>query len=217
MKKVIYTVIVGDYDIIKPPLVKNSNWKYIVLKNNHSISDLNGWDEVIDFNDDKIIDPRILSRKPKILPHYYLSNFNYSIYHDANIQINYNPDVLFNLYKKFDMALGAHPGRNCVYKECLRCKEIGKDSIENIVRMENFLRMNNFPRKNGLTSNGVLFRWNNNKVNELMEYWWQFIENFTYRDQLSLGYAISQYPNIKIKINSKALYSNGSFKKNSHL
>ena len=200
MKKAVYTVVIDDYDVVKPPLYKNRFWTYIVLKYNHNISDFNGWDEVIDISDYDNLGSRILSRKPKILPHIYLPEYNYTIYHDANIQINYNPDKLLGYFKKFDITLNIHPKRDCVYEECKRCINVNKDKIENINKIEKFLIDNQFPKNKGLTGNGILLRWNNKKVERLMEYWWQFIVNYSYRDQLSFIYAKEQYPDLKIKI-----------------
>lgn len=48
-----------------------------------------------------------------------------------------------------------------------------------------------FPEHYGLTENSIIYRnHNSDKIISIMDEWWQFIENYSKRDQLSLFYIL---------------------------
>ncbi|PKL73860.1 MAG: hypothetical protein CVV29_01220 [Methanobacteriales archaeon HGW-Methanobacteriales-2] len=82
-KKVVYTAITGGYDDLVTPEYVNEDWDYICFTDTDIESDF--WQ--IKQMDDVNVDPVRKSKKYKILPHYYLPEYDYSLYIDGNCVI----------------------------------------------------------------------------------------------------------------------------------
>jgi len=82
---VIYTVQVGDRDEVRQPEIIDPRFDYILFSDQHIGEQLGVWQvRGFDYQND---DPTIRSRYPKILPHRLLSDYDASLYIDANISI----------------------------------------------------------------------------------------------------------------------------------
>ena len=59
------------------------------------------------------------TRKIKIFPHYFLKGIDESLYIDANISLEKDPNYLFDKYldDQNHLAIARHPLRNCLYNE----------------------------------------------------------------------------------------------------
>lgn len=131
-KKVIYTVIAGNYDsLLKQPNV--DGYDFICFTDNKELkSDL--WEireipqELNDLTDVK------KNRCIKILAHKYLPEYDFSIYIDGNISIlgDVNEFVKNNCNEKDGYVfIGKHPyGRKCIYDEAVALIELKKDKKE---------------------------------------------------------------------------------------
>lgn len=208
-------MITGNYDTIRPPIEKHPHWDFVLLKHKYNSVHIDGWDRVIDIEDQDNMGMKYLSRKPKILPHRYL-DYDYTIYHDANMQLLIDPEELYKKYGQYDVTVGKHPKTNCVYKEVRKVIRLKKDSSQNVNMLKDFLRRSGYPANNGMTSNGFLLRRNNDKVKRMMEEWWQMITKFSYRDQLSFMYVKENRPEINIKITEPFYKNRNIVKFNKH-
>ena len=191
----VYTAIFGPYDglIAQPKLpgfdficftdqrFKSNHWKIITC-------------EPI------LSDPTRESRRYKINPHLFLSDYDISIYIDGNFLIK--GDLLHLIessLSSLNMAVFDHnqteDARNCIYEEfdaLVKLSEEGhnKDSIELMNRQINSYKEANYPAQNGLISSGCLIRKHNEKeVIKTMEFWWNEIEKGSKRDQLSFNFS----------------------------
>ena len=83
--KVIYTCLTGGYDKLLQPKVIDNHFDYICFTNDQYENNVGIWQirQMHIATDNNTI----LSRYPKILPHKFLAEYEYSIYMDANIQI----------------------------------------------------------------------------------------------------------------------------------
>ncbi len=184
---VVYTTIFGDYDELLDPKEKFDGCDFICFTDQTTIkSDI--WD--IKFVKDYDLPPNLMNRKYKILPHLFLSNYDKSLYIDANILILNNPLELANQYLSIsDFALPKHFARNCIYEEAKECVITGKSKFIETNKQIEFYRYNGFPKKYGLGENNILFR--NHKCENIintMNEWWHELLTHTTRDQLSLFY-----------------------------
>lgn len=186
---VVYTALTGDYDVLNEPeyimdgmdyicftdsVNRTSKvWKFVELKN----SDLS------DFQ---------LSRHPKILPHLYLPQYDYSIYLDAKLmEIGDMRDYIALYEKNSPMLCFPHFVRDCVYEEAKECIRLRNDTQENIERQMNYYREEGFPEHAGLIDAACMVRKHNDPlVRRTMETWWEELIRWNgKRDQLSFNYA----------------------------
>ena len=193
-KTIIYTVITGNYDTIKQPLVVEEGVEYILFTNNPEIKDARVWKVVqIPFEQWQGRTERenniLLSRKVKMLPHKYLPEVaEWSIYIDADMVIK-RPltELLNNLHSETLFAAFRH-------SYCKSVQEEIEDLLaKNMVQPEQVKEQWNkyvewgFRDDLGISENGLLIRKHNNQhVQSLMELWWSEYQQGCLRDQVSL-------------------------------
>ena len=205
----IYTVLVGGYDAISNPIVIEPNVDYICFVDRMHIDNMVSDVWRFEVVDEPIKDNGRLSRYPKILPHKtILSNYDYSLYIDANVIINSE-----FIYSRIDelittgikVSMIKHPFRDCVYQEGYVCIAGLKGGWVDILRQLFFLKRKGIPKHSGLFEAGVIFRVHNDpEVIAMDEMWWNNFMRFSKRDQLSLVYAKD-----KNKINIEPFLSDG--------
>ena len=201
IKKVVYSVIIGDYDKI-PNFSKQKGYNYFLFSDKNYKN--TNWTII---HIPKLIEKMKLSqvkmtRYIKLFPHLFFKDYELSIYLDATFIIigDLNELLLRVLNPSFDLYFIQHPVRNKIFQEfktILRYKK-EKKKIISLVR-KRYIK-ENFTNKLRLTENNIIIRRHNKKkVINLMKAWWNEIKNYSYRDQFSLNYAIWK-SNINIKI-----------------
>ncbi len=220
-KLVVYTAIFGDYDDLIDPKEKFDGCDFICFTDQTTIkSDI--WDVIFVKECDFL--PNMMNRKYKILPHLFLSNYDQSLYVDANIIFLKNPLDLINQYLgNYDFILPKHFSRNCLYDEAKECVISGKSNFLKTTNQIEFYRYKGFPKNFGLGENNFLFRKHNSEnIIKIMNEWWQELLTHTQRDQLSLSYIIwknsidnlymFEFPinmnNFYVKVNHKNIHNN---------
>lgn len=210
-KKVVYTCILNDYDVLMDPIVVNREWDYICFSNSNVSS--NVWNvvsipddanfEIDDTTGDKIIlSPQKICRRIKINPHLYLKNYDISLWIDGSLQLKSDPEELLIRYFKNDFNIAAHPDRICAYREIDACVSAAKEKNEMLTKLWKKFEGEGFPKNMGLIQSGVLIRNNKNKdVIELNEKWWKMIKEYSHRDQLSFNYVVWKNPRLESCIN----------------
>jgi len=188
----IYTAIVGNYDNILQPKVVDPRFDYILFSNDIKEENIGVWQiRPIDYyNKDQIK----IARWVKTHPEELLQGYDFSIWMDANIQIEtdyiYKCSIDF-FNKKISISSIVHPERTCIYQEMFAVFFLNYESIKTILRWSNVLKRNHFPRNVGLNETGVLFRNHlSPKVMEIDRLWWSFINEYSRRDQLSFNYVL---------------------------
>ncbi len=83
-KLVIYTVIIDGYDTLKEPEFLDENCDYVCFTNDKKLTS-EIWQ--IRLIEETHLDNTRLQRMYKILPHRFLSEYEYSIYIDGNVRI----------------------------------------------------------------------------------------------------------------------------------
>lgn len=129
---------------------------------------------------DKFKSDRMNAKVPKVLPHLYLGNHDYSIWIDANLELLVSNEDLISLLGDDECMVFKHPYRKTINEEIKACKHL--DSVENI---------NYHANKEGvLAACGIIVRKNTEIVNSLNEKWWVEICAGSSRDQLSFPYTL---------------------------
>lgn len=186
MKIVVYTVIVGESDNLKP-----INKDYLSKADFYFFTD-----KPIAGTDYKTIGikietntPRQQSRLYKMVPNRYFKDYDYHIYLDGSFELMESPDALINKYlKEHDLAVFEHPYRFGLYEEADYCAFFKKELKDKINKQMEFIMSEGYPFGNGLTENGVILRRNNEKVREFNEFWFKHYTEFSTRDQLCFCY-----------------------------
>lgn len=196
IRKVVYTSLTGSIDKLKNPQFVLKGWDYICFSNDIVTTEKNNVWQIrsIPFNSKN---SRRLSRFAKIKAHEVLTNYDYSLYLDANVEI-VSDTILHRINQLIEedqlISLIPHPVRDCIYDEIQECIIIGKEFARPLKKIRNYLKENNYPKHFGLFENGLMLRKHNDpKMIELNNCWWDLYINFSQRDQVSLGFLMWKY------------------------
>lgn len=193
-KTLIYTIITGNYDTIKQPLVLEEGVEYVLFTNNPNIHNAGVWKVVqIPSQEWQGRTERenniLLSRKVKMLPHKYLpKECELSIYVDADMLIKEPLTQLSkDLHEETLFASCRHSYCKSVSEEINDLKAKGMVDaalIEN--QWQRYVEWG-FKDDLGISENGLLIRRHNDaRVTQLMEMWWEEYQKGCLRDQVSL-------------------------------
>lgn len=180
-KIVLYTVLMGAYEGLYP-----ARYSGICLTDS-DLKPAKGWEvRKIESADPS---PRRASRHPKMMPHKYFPDAEFTIYIDANVQLLRPPqDVIENLLKGRNMALFRHPERTCIYQEAEKCIKYKKADPSKVSEQLKFYQKKDFPPEFGLTACWVIVRRNHAEVRQFGRAWWAVYLRFSQRDQLSFDF-----------------------------
>lgn len=191
---VIYTVLVGGYDKLLQPKVVDDRFDYVLFTNDSNVTDNGNWSirqiPIVVENDNKR-----LSRYPKTHPETLLSEYKASLYIDANIQIQdqwvYDRFVeLYNQQIEFAGIKLVMTGRDCIYEHSFDMCQALLEHDYVAIKQCNKLHELGFPRHFGLNENNVLFRIHSERIKATDEEWWNWIQNYSPRDQFSFMYCL---------------------------
>lgn len=190
-KAVIYTVICGPYDTLKQPETVHPEFDYVCFTD-QEFQDSGTW-TIKPFV--RTAENRILTnRYHKMHPHILFPEYQYSVYIDGNIQIkgNHLYERILDLIKSDGFfSMPVHPYRECVYQEIQACLDTERDKTLRLWRYVSFLKNTNYPPHNGLNEACIIFREHHRRdIIQIMEAWWELLNTYSRRDQLSLPYVL---------------------------
>lgn len=220
-KIVIYTCITGDYDNLLEPYYMDPKCEYIIFSDQNIKSDI-----YKTFKIPKKIENMnniLINRYIKLHPHeIFEKEYDYSIYIDGNIQQISNLSAFINnINEEIGIAMHKHSVRNCIYEEAkaLKIQKKGNKKFinEQIKKYEN----EKFPPNYGMAeANVIVTDLNNNKSKKIFEDWWEeFINSKSMRDQVSLPYILWRN-NISMDLLTTLgsnVYNNPKLRKKRHL
>jgi GT2 family glycosyltransferase len=189
---VVYTAICNNYDVLKIPEFLCPDWDYVCFTDRAQYPGEHPW-QIRHFDYINEDDTRT-ARYVKTHPHIYFNNYEYSIWIDAHILVksNFIEEFLnsFIINQQLFAAI-PHPFRNCTYQEASICSQQEKDDKDTIEEQVTRYRQEGLPDELGLIETGVLIRkHNDSRVRKLHDLWWEQIEKYSKRDQLSVMFAL---------------------------
>lgn len=206
---VVYTVILGNYDILKELSNKEEGIDYICFTDapleskTWQIREIPKSIELLPYK--KI--PRCL----KTLPHLFLPEYQTSLWVDASIEILKDTHKFIKNNLKNSLAIARHPDRNCIYDEAVEILNRGKDRpIEIIPQVMEYSKAN-YPVKHGLVQTGIIIRKHNvAECKKFCEQWWNHISRHSHRDQMSFNYTLWENP-MKVDIFDPIVFTSEYF------
>lgn len=194
-KCVIYTCITGYYDRL--PLHEHVDFEsdYVCFTDNTELLRLKRYGvwqiRPLQFSD---LDNTRNQRWHKTHPHVLFPEYEESIFQDANITMRSGWIFEEIEKRKSDLLIPIHFERDCIYDEMQAVIEAKKDDESIVKQMENYLREDNFPFHYGLNETNLIYRRHNKpKIKDINENWWNFIRDYSKRDQLSLSYVLYKH------------------------
>jgi len=195
-KVVLYTAITGNCDKLVTHTYASKDFDYVFFYDDPPLkTDKDLW-ELRPQNAFQDPNPNRQAKYYKLMPHLLFPDHDYSVWVDGNWDIK-GPH-LENAVKAFissDIQISPvpHYERNCIYEEAETCLAQNKDDPKKIKRWLKHIKQNKYPANNGLFQMGIMIRRHNDpEVIELMEMWWNYIQQFSQRDQLSFCFSLWQ-------------------------
>lgn len=191
----IYTCVTGDYDAINEPFFDYNNVDYFFITDNEVKENESKW-RFININEyvDKNMSVINKNRYAKLNPHiFFQGKYDYSIYLDGNIEILSDLRTMINsVNDKYGIAMHNHRNRNCIYKETKLCILRGKGNKQYLKKQIEKYKKMKFPKEYGmLEANLIVVNLDNNEAEKLLKEWWnEFLETKSGRDQISLIYTL---------------------------
>jgi len=191
-KYVVYTAITKGYDILKEPLALwQKDASFVAFM--EEPQDMPGWE--IRPLPQQFTDPCRNAKIPKILPHRYFPDLQYSLWIDGSFLIKSKLSLEYIIKKHLqnhDLALFKNPLCNSIYEQAVYCLKFGVDRPGLIHRQMQRYADEGYRGDNGMVEGGVILRRHTSKVQELNEAWYGEIVNGSRRDQLSFNYVVDK-------------------------
>lgn len=188
----IFTAIVGDYDIISQPYTIDNDFDYILFSNDIQEKKIGVWRirNIPYSNDDKTR----VARWVKTHPEKILADYQASVWMDAALVINTHIvyQRIIELFKNnISVSSMWHAYRDCAYDESIEVALLGLEHENTVIKWMHFLAKEHYPEHQGLFETNVVYRKHTNpQVYQLDILWWNCIERYSRRDQLSFNYSL---------------------------
>lgn len=176
-----FTAIFSNYDTLHDPLIVSDGWKYYCFTDQDFKSDIY---QIIKMTP---IQARFMDRYIKLNPHLFLPNHYRSIWHDGSFTVNCD---LNTLHERFVIK---HPLHDCVYKEIDLCLKLKKDSVAKLEKARTELLAIDWPKESGCFANGLIGRVNDLATQQMNALWWEYLNEFTIRDQIFAPYLYKKF------------------------
>lgn len=184
---VVYTCVTGGYDDVSAPAEVDPSVNYVCFSDQPDRA-IKGWEMravPIEWGGGAKA-----NRYAKMHPHLLFPGHEKSVYVDGNIEVISGIRTLMDAALAHEpIALYEHPFRKSIFDEAEECVAIGFDWRWRIMSQMRRYEQAGFPEAFGLYECNVLFRrHHDNRVIQLMDFWWNEYSNGVKRDQLSFPY-----------------------------
>ena len=219
-KIVVYTCVTGGYDKIIEPNFDFDNIDYILFSDKNV--KVEKWDVRQIPKGCKMSNNVMTNRFIKMNPHLLFSGskYDYSIYVDGNIKIVSDLTPMTTNLGKLGLAFHRHALRDDISKEVKSCIWQKKGNRKALLKQAKEYKKDGFPKDFGmLECNVIVADLKSHNSEAIMNNWWyEFNESGSMRDQIALpyviwkmGYKIEDLGNLGYNI-----YRNPKFRKMGH-
>lgn len=195
LKKVVYSALFGEYDEIRKFNLQKGYDYYLFTDNNHIKYNETNWTILPIPETLKILNLSIIKKQRylKLHPHLYFQHYDLSIYIDSSFRVkgDLNNFLLRILSPKYNIYNLEHPSRSTILNETFQVINLHKEKESMVNTIRRRYQIEKFPDKNGLIEGSIIIRRHNEKdCIYLMNKWYEQIEKYSHRDQLSFNYII---------------------------
>lgn len=194
-KIAVYTCIIGGYDKLQEPLIEFDNVDYYLFTDNEKIyENYKGKYKIIQIPDYLLKKGNIIAnRYIKLHASDFFEKYDYSIYMDGNVRII--ADIRTFVARsslKTGIAMHIHRERNCIYQEAEVCKLLKRGNQNKIEEQMKRYKQEGFPEKFGMNEATIIVSdLKNNESSKLLNEWYlEFLQSESYRDQLAWPYIL---------------------------
>lgn len=192
MKCLVYTCVFDSYDHVFRPLVDEENLDYVIITDNPDLK-VKGWRTIaVEFA--RFRNARTANRYYKALIHREMPGYDCSIYVDGNVRLLGKTSEVLDKFASSQACLGlfAHPRRNTVQDEVVRCLELNKIAHPESLNAELARYQDEgFLDDMGLFEATVLLKNHSHpELDRAMGLWYELFEQYGNRDQFSLPYVL---------------------------
>jgi len=195
-KIAVYTSIFGNYDPIVEPLYKSDKCDYYAITD-LDIPENSAWKkmDVIFIKGFDDMDSYHKSKFCKMMPHLLFPEYEYSIWVDGNVQIVADMYPLVDrLDEQHTMGMFQNPLHDCIYTEAKYNICQNNVKVQQIQNQINIYKAEGFPQMFGLREFSIIARRHNDEeCVRMMNDWWEQVNTYTMRDQLSFPYVLWKY------------------------
>lgn len=161
-------------------------------------------------------DPRRTAKQYKVIPHrmnLYVEPGDTILWMDASHSLLLEPERVSEewLGDGYDFAHFRHNSQDCMYEEIKTCLYHQLEDPEPLLWIWNRAQHDGFPARAGLGTNTVLAMRMNGAVQELLDFWWELIEEGPVRDQCSFEYALWKHPLVRRRLIEGNVYDHPFF------
>lgn len=188
----VYTCILDGYDKLKEPISVSEECDYYLISDEEP-----DHESVYKYIDSKKCVPEFISdnirrnRYCKMNAHKLFPQYRYSIYCDGSIHLKRNVTEKIKSLKRTRVTALARGLWPSIYIEAMRAAEQFRDSKELLLKQAEKYWLEGMPEDFGTFACGVLIREHNNPIcRKLMEDWWNEVERFSRKDQVSFPYVL---------------------------
>jgi hypothetical protein len=192
MKIAIITSICGSSSSLPQPTVQFKDIDYVAfVDRDHDTSTIWEQRKALDFTLDSHYKGRRNAKIYKVLPQFFLPDYDYWIWVDSCHDVVMHPqEIIDNYLKEGEIGVWKHRKRTCVYREGGGLLGMKWDHPSLITDQMTYYREDGLPKNNGLIEASALIRKNTPSICVLNLRWWEQICRYSSRDQLSLPYTL---------------------------
>jgi len=181
---IVYTACFGKFDKPGKPLcrIKSADWVYYTDQDIHS----SPW------HVNKVMNQAQNRNQARLKARYYKTHpsedYEYTVWVDSNAQLKVDPRKLILQLGQGDILVHRHKFRKTIKEEAHAVVTLKRVNRGQVGRQVQVYTREGFIKQVPLPETGILVRANNDRVTTFNEMWWDNINRYCVRDQMSFGY-----------------------------
>ena len=189
---VVYTAIYGGYDKLQEPLFVSDNLDYFAFTD-QEIPQGSVWRkiDISVFKQLEGLDDYHKAKYFKMFPYEFFPNYDFSIWVDGNVKMVADIYPLAIMSADAPIAAFENPHHVCIFTEKNYMVFNNRVSVSSINKQVNDYKIDGFPHHFGMRELSIIYRNHSDRwCYELMKEWWEQVNKYTMRDQISLPYLL---------------------------
>lgn len=191
-KGVVYTAVFGGYDNIDEPMYVNPNLDYFAFTDG-KLPENSVWKkiDISKYPQLKDLDDYHLAKYIKMFPYEFFPDYNFSIWIDGNVRLIADTYPVAIMAHGSAMATFANPIHDCIYTEGRYMAFQGRVPKDMVNEQLESYRKAGYPEHFGMREFSIIYRDHSCKeCFDMMKEWWEHVNKYTMRDQLSLPFIL---------------------------